>query len=188
MELNKAIKSRKSVRKYSEKKPDWRDIIECIDTCRYAPMGGNNFTLKFIVIDDPDTIQELSEAAQQDFVSNAHYVVVVCTNPARTQNAYGEFADKFLRQQAGAAMQNFLLSIQEKGLSTCWVGHFEEQMVKRELKIPDNIIVEAMFPIAYESKKMGQKTKPKPKIDLDNFLYFYKYGNKKMKTIQKINA
>ena len=52
MELDKAIKSRKSVRKFTSKKPNWRDIVECIDAARYAPMAGNNYTLKFIVIDN----------------------------------------------------------------------------------------------------------------------------------------
>ena len=129
MELDKAIKSRKSVRKFKEKKPDWRDIIECIDATRYAPMAGNNFPLKFILVKDSEKIQKLSEAAQQPFISKAPYVVVVCTNPLRIQNAYPEFAEKFCKQQAGAAIQNFLLKIQEKGLSTCWVGYFLEYLV-----------------------------------------------------------
>ena len=54
MELNKAIKKRRSVRKFKDKKPNWRDILECIDSVRYAPMAGNNFTLKFILVDDKD--------------------------------------------------------------------------------------------------------------------------------------
>jgi len=41
MELDKAIKSRRSIRRYSAQKPDWRDIIECIDSMRYAPKAGN---------------------------------------------------------------------------------------------------------------------------------------------------
>ena len=90
MNLDKAIESRKSVRKFIQKKPDWRDIIECIDAARHAPMAGNNFTLKFIVVDDKDKIQRLSEASQQSFISQAHYVVVVCSDISRTSNAYEE--------------------------------------------------------------------------------------------------
>jgi len=61
MEFDKLIKSRKSVKKFKDKKPDWRDIIECIDSARYAPMAGNDFTLKFILIDDKEKIQRLSK-------------------------------------------------------------------------------------------------------------------------------
>lgn len=188
MELDSAIQSRRSRRKYSNKKPDWRDIIECIDACRYAPMAGDNFTLKFIVIDDPATIQTIAEASQQDFVNQANYVVVVCTDPKRTQNSYPEFADKFLKQQAGAAIQNFLLKAEENNLATCWIGFFAEEIIKRELRIPDHTTVEALFPIGKPSGKIGQKPKSKKRIDIDRILYFYKYGNKKMKKIRKLNV
>jgi len=177
MELNQAIKNRHSVRKFNSKKPDWRDIIECIDAFRYAPMAGNNFTLKFILINDTEKIQKLAEAAQQSFVATAPYVLVVCTNPDRTIHSYPEFGEKFCRQQAGSAIQNFLLKIEEKKLATCWVGYFVEEQIKRELQIPNNITVEAIFPIGYEMSK----TKPKRKIDLDETLYFFKWKNKQMK-------
>ena len=177
MDLDKAIKSRKSVRKFSSKKPDWREIIECIDAARFAPMSGNNYTLKFIIIDDSKTIKKLASAAQQAFISQAQYVVVVCTNSSRTTNAYGEKGKVYCRQQAGAAIQNFLLKIQEKGLATCWIGYFVENLIKQAVKIPENIDVEAIFPIGYEYKK----SKSKNKIDLDRILYFGEYGNSKMK-------
>ncbi|MFH1787474.1 MAG: nitroreductase family protein [archaeon] len=184
MELDEAIQSRKSVRKFNSKKPDWRDIIECIDAARYAPMAGANYSLKFIIVDKLETIQKLADAAQQDFVSKAQYVVVVCTNPSRTINSFEERGKIYCRQQAGAAIENFLLKIQEKGLSTCWVGLFVDNLVKRALKIPEDINVEAMFPIGYEYSK----TKPKNKIDLDRILYFNEYKNKKMNSPKKLNV
>ena len=178
MDLNKAIQSRTSVRKFSSKKPDWRDIIECIDAARYAPMAGGNYTLKFILVDEPEKIEKIKDACQQDFISQAHYVVVVCSNPSRTVNAYGKQGEIYLRQQAGAAIQNFWLKITELGLSTCWVGYFAESQIKAILKIPEEINVEAILPIGFEYEK---KRTRKARIDLDNILYFNKYGEKKMK-------
>jgi len=90
MNLDKAIQNRHSVRRFTSKKPDWRDIIECIDSVRYAPMAGNIFSLKFIVVSDKEKIQNLADAAQQYFISQAQYVVVVCTNPSRTINSFEE--------------------------------------------------------------------------------------------------
>lgn len=188
MELDLAIQSRRSARKYSDKKPDWRDIIEAIDAMRYAPMAGGMFTLKFILVEDKDDIQKLADASQQEFIATAQYVVVVCSAPKLTKNAYEEFADKFLRQQAGAAIQNFLLKCEELNLKTCWIGYFVEEQVKSILKIPENIQVEAMFPIGLESKKLGDKLKPRKKINLDDVLYFYKYNNKQMKKIKKLDV
>src|SRR4030042_5768967 len=115
MELIKAIKGRHSVRKFKEKKPDWRDIIDCIDSARFAPTAGNNSSVRFIVVDDENKIQNIASACQQQFVGEAKYIVVVCSTTGRIINAYEERGKVFLRQQAGAAIQNFLLSLEEKG-------------------------------------------------------------------------
>lgn len=185
MELNKAIQSRCSVRKFNSKKPDWKKIIECIDSARYVPMAGGNYSLKFILVNEPDKIEKIKNACQQDFISQAHYVVVACSNPSRTTNAYGKQGEIYTRQQAGAGIQNFLLKITELGLSTCWVGYFVESQIKKALKIPKEINVEAIFPIGFEYEKKHTR---KTKIDLDNILYFNEYDQKKMKNPKSMDV
>ena len=180
MDLNRVIKSRHSVKKFKEKKPDWRDIVECIDAARFAPMAGSNYSLKFILVSNKNIIEQLADAAQQPFITKAHYVVVACSNPSRTVNAYGKKGEDYVRQQAGAAIQNFLLKLEESGLSTTWVGHFVDEQVKKSMKIPEHIQVEAFFPIGYESGIA--KTKQKRKIELDQVLFFEEFGKRRMGT------
>ena len=183
MQLDDAINSRRSIRDYTSKTPDWRTIIECIDAMRFAPMAGNDFSLKFILVSDLDKIKKLAEASQQDFVADAKFVVVVCTQKKTTVNAYGKRGELYARQQAGSAIQNFLLKITEAGLATCWIGHFVENIVKRTLGIPPDIDVEAFFPIGYEKGKPHRKRKP----SIDNILYFDVYKNKKMKSPNRVD-
>ncbi|HJX50562.1 MAG TPA: nitroreductase family protein, partial [Candidatus Nanoarchaeia archaeon] len=108
-------------------------------------------------------------------------IVVVCTDPSLAKNAYEERGEKYTRQQAGAAIENFLLKIEEKGLETCWVGYFVDYLIKEALHIPTEINVEAIFPIGVESKKPGTTIRKKQKIELDRILYFNKWKNKRMK-------
>ncbi len=182
MEVVDIIKKRRSIKEFSSKKPDWRAIIDAIDCARYAPMAGNNYTLKFILIDDKEKIAKLAEYAQQDFIAKASYVVVVCSDPTRAVNLYGERGKRYLKQQAGAAIENFLLRLTDLGLATCWIGHFDDELVKELLEIPEDIEVEAFFPIGYPQKEPQIM---KHKIDLNNILYFNKYKNKKMKSPKK---
>ena len=179
MAIDKIIKERRSVKNFSKKRPNWRDIIEAIDLSRYAPMAGNLFSLKFILVDDTDKIKKISEACQQEFIQNAKDVVIVCTTPLKTIKSFPERGERYLRQQAGAGIQNFLLKLEELGLSTTWVGHFVDDQIKKILNIPKNIDVEAIFPIGYENKV--EKAIPKNKIDLDNILFFNEYNKKRMK-------
>lgn len=170
------IKSRHSVRKFKSADPDWRDIIEAVDTVRFSPIAGKIFTLKIIIVRDQDKIEMISNATEQSFVGQAKYLVVFCSKSERTKNVFKKKGEIYSRQQAGAAIQNFLLSLTEKGLSTCWIGHFDEKKIKLILRIPEELDVEAVFPIGYEFKKPEKKEK----ISLDNILYFNTYGNKKM--------
>ncbi|MBD3247379.1 hypothetical protein GF378_02050 [Candidatus Pacearchaeota archaeon] len=188
MELKEAINNRKSVRHFSKKKPNWRTIVKCIDSTRNAPMAGNIFPLRFIIVDDKKTIQKLAEAAQQPFVAEAKCIVVVCTDKKMVLNAYEERAEKFCRHEAGAAIENFLLRLEEEGLVTCWVGYFVDYLVKEALGIPEKVDVEAMFPIGKESKKKGETRKKAKKINLEQIMYFNKYKNRRKKKTKKVNV
>jgi len=188
MEVDKAIQSRKSVRHFSKKAPNWRDILECLDSVRFAPMAGNTFSLRFIVVDDEKIIKKLAEASQQPFVGEAKYVVVACTDPSLTLNAYEQRGEKYLRQQAGAAIENFLLSLENKGLATCWTGHFVDSLVREALRIPEGITIEGMFPIGYAPIEKGKSPRTKQKIEMDRILFFNKWKNKKMRPPKKLDV
>ena len=177
MDFDKLIKSRQSIRKFNSKKPDWRDIIESIEAARFIPTAGGNYVQKFIIVDDPDKIDQIAVACQQDFIATAKYVVVVCSNPARLKNAYGKNGESYTKQQAGATIQNFLIKLEEFGLSTCWVGYFLDDSIKKILEIPEQTDIEAIFPIGFEYEKKRTKKAP---IDLDQVIYFNLYGEKYM--------
>ncbi|MBS3084429.1 nitroreductase family protein [Candidatus Pacearchaeota archaeon] len=185
MELPDAIKSRKSVRKFSSKKPDWRDIIESINSSQYAPMAGDIFSMKFVIVDDKKIIEEIAKWAEQEFIAEAKYVVVAVSNSLLVKTPFPKKGEIFSHQQAGAAIENFLLSLTNFGLGTCWIGHFNEEKIKNILKIPENHEIEALFPIGYSAEK---KKKQKPKSDIYNILYFNQWEHDRMKKVEKIES
>jgi len=177
MELNKAIKTRHSVRHFRSERVDWRLLLEAIDAARVAPFAGNICTLRVILVHDPEKIAKLAEAAGQDFIAQAPYVVIFCSSNEQVKRAYGERGLMYSRQQIGAAIENFWLKLVDLGLATCWIGAFDDMAVKRILCIPDDIVVEALFPVGKEFGRGKQRSKPQ----LDNILYFEEWGNKRMK-------
>ena len=76
----------------------------------------------FVRSKNKEKIEKLAEASQQDFVSDAEFVVVVCTKMDELRMAYKDTAEMYARQQAGAAIENFLLKITDMELGSCWVG------------------------------------------------------------------
>jgi len=178
MQLDDAIKKRKSVRRYSGKKPNWRKILRAIELVRFSPSAGNLFSVKFVLVSDKEKIEVLKDASQQDFVGKAQFVVVAVSSNSKLVRSYGERGVRYASLQAGSAIQNFLLALVEQGLATTWVGHFYDEKVKEVLEIPDEMNVEGIFPIGIETKI---KTSERQKPDLENIIYFDKWEEKKMK-------
>jgi len=184
MDLNKAVKERHSVRKFKTKKPDYEKVLEAIEAANRAPLAGNIPTLKFLLISDKEKIQQLAEAATQDFIALANYVVVICSDRTNCLRAYEEKGEIYSLQQAGAGIENFLLKITDLKLATCWIGAFSEKMVKKALQIPPHIRVEGMFPVGYE---MGE-TKQRTKSPVESIIYFDFWGNQYMKPMRRPEA
>lgn len=184
MDLIKAIKARRSVNKFSNKTPDWRKIVRAIDSARYAPSAGNIFNMKFVLVSDEQKIKEIAKATQQNFVYSAKYIVVAVSDDSKLVKMYKEKGVRYSSQQAGAAIENFLLALTEFGLETTWVGYFYEDEVRDALNIPEGHVIEAVFPIGLALK--STKKESVKKIELENTLYFDKWGNKLMRPQTKV--
>ena len=186
MKLRDAIEGRRSVKRFHYKAADWRKVIRAIDAARFAPSAGNKFVMRFVLVSDEKKIAAIAAATQQDFVGSAKFVVVAVSDDSKLVQSYGDRGVRYAAQQAGAAIENFLLALTEEKLVTSWVGHFYEEQVRRTLDIPEGLSIEAVFPIGRESKsKAGVKVSRKMK--LDNVLYFDKWGNKLMKPRVKLS-
>jgi len=176
--LDNIIEKRHSVRKFTKKMPSWRDITHAINAARLAPAAGNIPVIKFLIVKDEKTIDEIAENCQQDWIKFAKFLVVACSKDENLVLNYEKRGKRYARQQAGAAIQNFLLKIEELGLASCWVGAFYDKGIKKLLKIPDEVEVEAILPIGYEDTK--NKGKTRRKADLGSLVFWEKWGNKYM--------
>ena len=184
MEFDSVVNARKSARKFKSQKPDWKDIVEAIDSALKIPLAGNLPTLKFVLIDDGKLIKQITQACQQDFISKAHYLAVICSDPTEVVRSYDERGERYVAQQAGASIEQFLLKLTDLGLDACWVGAFVDDQIRRFLKIPAQIKIEAVIPIGYGMNGVRKKRKP----SLDNSLYFNEYNNKFMEPVEEVEA
>ncbi len=160
MELDEAIKKRRSCRSFKDKKADWRVAIDGIEAACQAPFAGNNNHLKFVIIEDPRKIKQLAENCDQSWVQDVGLVVVIVSNEKNLEHMYGEQAKIYGRQQAGAAIQNFLLKVTDLGLGTCWIGSYDEDLILSRIGAPNYMHIEAILPIGYpQSIPKGKEEK-----------------------------
>ena len=181
MEFDIVIKKRRSVKEFKSKKASWKLILEAIDTALQGPFAGNHNFLKFLITEDPETIKFIAHQCDQIWISQVETLVLVLSDDKHLENIYGDRGRIYSRQQAGAAIQTMLLKLVDLGLSSCWIGSYDDDSIRNKLKIPEDIQIEAILPIGYEDAK--KTTEKKPKKSLDTVLFWEKWNQKRRPSI-----
>lgn len=174
--LLECIKGRRTVREFSDKKVEDEKITDILDAGRWAPSAGNVQDWIFIVVKSPAMKLSLAEAcAGQYWITKAPVVIAVCSDTARLKLLFGERGLKFYSVvDSSMAIQNMLLTAFSFGLGSCMVAAFDEDKVKRVLKIPDELKPIALIPIGYSL----EKPKPPRRKDLKFHVFFEKFGQR----------
>ncbi len=150
MECIKAIKERRSIRKFKNIEIEKEIIQELLDAAQWAPSAGNLQARDFVVVTRKTTKNKLALAALgQNFIEEAPVVIVAVANIGRSSQRYGERGELYALQDTTASVMNILLAAHAKGLATCWVGAFDEEAVSRLLGLPSKTRPIAIIPIGY---------------------------------------
>lgn len=183
--LLECIKGRRTIRYFKEdKEVEEEKITKILDAGRWAPSAGNVQDWIFIVTKDKALKMLLAEAcAGQYWMTKAPVLIAVCSDTKRLKLLFGERGLNFYSIVDNAmAVQNMLLTAYSLGLGNCIVAAFDEEKVRRILKLPEEIKPVALIPIGYTSEK--------PKIpkrkDLGFHVFFDRYGQRVKKPEKKI--
>jgi len=160
--LMKIIKQRRSVRAYGEGDLSDEDLSKLLEAAQFAPSAGNLQAREFIVVRDAHTKHQLSEAALgQFFIAKAPLVLVGCANIGRSSRNYGDRGELYAVQDVTIAASYIQLAAESMGLSTCWIGAFYEEKVRKLLELPLDIRPVLMLPVGYPNEV------PMPTIRMD---------------------
>ena len=152
MELMDVIRKRLSIRKYKPDPIPEEKIEYILEAARLAPSWGNRQCWRYIVITDEKTKKKLGV---RDWVAEAPVIIVGCADPEESGHSHDI---PYFAVDLGISMEHLVLAAANLGLGTCWIGkHYEEKVVKKALRIPDNIRVVALTPLGYPDEE------PKPR-------------------------
>lgn len=155
MELRECIYNRRSVRKYLDLEVPKEMVGEIIEAGTMAPCAGNLQNWGFIIVKDKDARNKMADAClQQDWMANANVHIVVCGIEEPARQHYGLRGERlYTVQNCAAAIQNMLLTAHELGLGACWIGGFDEDMVKDICAIPGNVRPQAVLTFGIPDEK-----------------------------------
>lgn len=166
MDVFKAILERRSIRKYvkGEKIPE-EMFQKLLEAARLAPSGRNKQDWSLVIAEDSEIKQELVPACNnQNFVGNASIIIAGIVNPSW----------KWCDVDLAIAFEHIVLEAVELGLGTCWIGSFEEEKVKKVLKIPHKLRVTVLLTVGFPA----EKPKPRPKKPLEQLIHINKFSKK----------
>jgi len=87
-----------------------------------------------------DLRQKLADAAlSQNFIAGCPVDIVVCALHPRTAYRYGRRGERYVYMEVGHVGQNVSLQAVALGLATVMIGAFEDEEVRKALKIEEQI-------------------------------------------------
>ena len=172
MSIKEAIKQRRSIRKYLDRKVPEALVLEVLEAAGWAPSAHNAQPWRFIVLSDASVKRRLAEAMAASWAedaskdgttveqsqlelsiqrfSNAPMVIVACLS----MEGMREYPDAKRRQSErdlavqslGAALQNLLLAAYASGLGACWFSSpaFCKGTVRHVLGVPEAVEPQAI--------------------------------------------
>jgi nitroreductase len=147
MDVMEAIRKRKSVRKYLNKKVEEDKLFAVLEAGRLAPSASNRQEWRFIIVRDQVSKKKLAEAANnQSFIAEASIVIAACAETDEHVMSCGQACYPI---DVAIALDHITLAAVELGLGTCWIGAFDEKKVKQILEIPSEVRVVALMPLGY---------------------------------------
>ena len=171
METIEAIKSRRSVREFTDENVNDAEIEQILEAGRWAPSGLNNQAWRFIVVRDEETKKALAELTHygKTIINSAVEIVVFLDN----DSMYEHTKDT---QSIGACIQNMLLAIHSTGLGAVWLGEIlkNREKVNDLLRAPESYELMAVIAVG----KPVEKERSSNRKELAELTFREKFGNK----------
>jgi nitroreductase len=176
MDALEAIKTRRSVRRFSNRAIEPDKLREVLEAARMAPSWANMQCWRFLVVEDAEIKQRIAELSYieaffrplgyksnpaRKALAQAPVVIVACGDPKQS----GDIREQaYYLTDVGIAAENLMLAAHALELGTVFVGVFDEAQLKDLLSLPPDLRIVGLFPIGYpeEGEGEGSRTPRKP--------------------------
>lgn len=169
MDFFKIVEERHSMRAFANKAVEEEKLRRILEIANRAPSAGNLQGYEIFVVRKVEQKRALVEVAYgQGFIAEAPLVLIFCANPARSAVRYRERGERLYSvQDATIACTYAMLAASALGLSSVWVGAFDEEGVRQAAGIPPDLLPVAMLPIGYA----GESPRRTPRRPLEDIVH-----------------
>jgi nitroreductase len=154
MDYFEVVRSRRSIRAFHSKPVEEEKISRIIEVMNLAPSAGDLQAYEVVVVKDSALRNELAKAAyDQSFISEAPVCFVFMAYPERSSRKYRERGSElYCIQDATIAATYAMLAATALGLSSTWVGAFDEEAAAGAVGAPEGKRPIAILAIGYAAE------------------------------------
>lgn len=157
MELQKALESRRSIRKYQDKPVDRELIREIVKAASFAPSWKNSQVSRFYAVDGEkakafkaECLPEFNQASVQDAPTLIVTTVVKKRSGFERDGSYStHLKEGFQCFDNGLAVQNLCLKAHELGLGTLIMGLYNEPAIRAFLNVDEAQEIVSVIAVGY---------------------------------------
>jgi nitroreductase len=169
MDVLEALRTRRSIRKYTNEEIPEADIRKIITAAMSGPSAANSQPWHFIIVKNKSILNEIPKASPYaQMAKDAAFAIVVCGDPTHDK------VPQFWQQDCSIAAQNILLAAHSLGYGAVWTGAYpledRYKNLQKLLGIPSSIIPLAVIPIGKPAeKKEGDKPYLEDRVHIDKW-------------------
>ena len=162
-EILNNIKTRRSIRSFSDEKIPKEALEQIVEAGRYAPSAMNRQLCRFTVVQNPAMIENLAAAIGQELNRGSNYnfyapnVMLLVSN--ERSNPHGI-------EDCACALENIFLAAHALGIGSVWINQLKGicdapaiRAVLNELRLPENHIVLGMAALGYPAEPPKEAVK-----------------------------
>lgn len=155
MKTIEAIKKRRTIRRFLQKRIPFDDLKDLVDAARLAPSGGNLQQWEFMIIDDPELLEQIFstlawaaylglEGKPKEGEKPVAYIIVLTKAKTESPVLHADF---------GAAIENILLAAVDKGIGSCWIGSVQRGKLAQILNLPQTYSIQYVIALGYPAEQ-----------------------------------
>ncbi len=156
METLQSLKTRRTIRLYSQKPVPDPLLAALIDAARMSPVAMNSQTLRYVVARTPSLVSRiLAQTAWAGLVRPRRTPVDGVSGPAAfiAVTAPKALADNpHTYANAGAAIHAIQLAAHDMGLGSCWLGSFQPDETARLIALGDDQAILYLVAVGYPAE------------------------------------
>ncbi len=153
------VKSRYSVRSYTEQPVEDEKLNYLLECARLAPSAVNKQPWKFIIVKSEEGKNKIHQCYGREWITEAPLYIIICAvEPEAWTRRYDNKNHADI--DASIAIEHICLAAAEQELGSCWVCNFRTELIQELFQFEKGTHPVAILPIGYpQNQEMPEKSR-----------------------------